>query len=232
MSISCVICNGDISFWSRGTLQDNTDICGDCKSEMNKIYSGFSSNCNEFSLYQVRTLLKKEAGFREFMAHLFKVNPSLSDYSETALRKIYRTIYEDELIHGIFAKHYKRGYGTFVATDKRLIFIDAGDYLSFAFKETIPLENVTSIDFLPSDNTIVIITPQKDIKLEPENQEQGAAFCEAVSHLMANQGETVPQEQSVTTILDLIERLGTLKQNGILTEQEFSQEKIKLFNKL
>jgi hypothetical protein len=43
MSMNCPICEGKVSFWSKVTLQDNIEICGDCKSDTNKIYSGFSS---------------------------------------------------------------------------------------------------------------------------------------------------------------------------------------------
>ena len=232
MSRNCAICEGNISFWSRGTLQDNVEICGDCKSEVNKIYSDFSSNCHEFSLYQVRTLLKKEAEFREFMMKLSKLNPTLSDYSEVAFRKIFRTINDDQLIHGIFGKHYERGFGTLVSTDKKLIFIDAGDYLSFAFKEIIPLDSITSIDFSPSNNILTIITFQKNIEVEAESHEYGNAFCIAVNQLINNTKKADPREYSISETLDLIERLGKLRQNGILTEEEFANEKAKLFDKL
>lgn len=229
---SCAICNGNISYWSRSRLSNNIEICGDCKSKMNKIYSEFSSYSNEFSLYQVNTLLRKESEFEEFKTGLFKINPSLSEYSWTALRKIFRITHDDQLIHAIFGKHYQRGYGTLVSTNKKLIFIDAGDYLNIVFKEVIPLENITSIDFSSSNNSITIITSQKNINVESENPEYGASFFEAINKLMSNLGKSEPKDQSVSTILDLVERLGKLRQSNILTDEEFSQEKAKLFSKL
>lgn len=233
MSMNCPICEGKVSFWSKVTLQDNIEICGDCKSDTNKIYSGFSSNSNEFSLYQVKTLLKKEVEFREFVTKLFKANSTLSDYSETTLRKIFRAINDDKLIHGIFGKHFERGFGTLILTDKRLIFIDAGDYLTFAFKETIALDLISSIDFSLSDNVITITISQKTIKIETDTPEYMAPFCDAVNGFIQNSSkEADTQDYSVSVILDLVERLGKLRQNGILTEDEFSAEKAKLFSKL
>ncbi|WP_347218946.1 PH domain-containing protein [Chryseobacterium sp.] len=195
---------------------------------MNKIYSQFSLYSNEFSLHQVNNLLKRESQFEGFKKKVFKINPSLSDYAEIALRKISQTIQDDQFIHGLLGKHYERGYGTLVSTDKRLMFIDAGDYQGFVFKETIPLENISSIDFSSSDNTIVITTAKKNIKIEAE--EYGPSFCEAVHQLMNCSGKMdIPD---ISVILDLVERLGALRQSNILTDEEFSQEKAKLFSKI
>lgn len=229
---SCAICNGDISFWSRSRLLNNIEICGDCKSKMNKIYSEFSLYSNEFSLHQVNTLFRKESEFEAFKTDLFKINSSFADYSDTALRKIFKAVNEDQLIHGIFGKHFQRGYGTLVATDKRLIFIDAGDYITFVFKESIPLENITSIEFSLSNNVITIIASGKNVEIETDGPQYTDSFCDAVKRFINNSGEADVQEYSASVILDLIERLGKLKQNGILTDEEFLKEKAKLFSKL
>ncbi|MCS4304726.1 PH domain-containing protein [Chryseobacterium sp. BIGb0232] len=199
---------------------------------MNKIYREFSLYSNEFSLYQVRTLLKKESQFEEFKTVLFRINPSLSDYSDIALRKIFRMVNDERFIHGIFGKHDQRGYGTLISTDKRLIFIDAGNDFSFVFKEIISLKNITSIDFSSSNNLITISTSEKNIIVGSENQGYGADFCEAVQQLLGNSDETKPQEQSASGILDMIERFGKLKENGILTHEEFTDQKKKLLDKL
>lgn len=229
---SCAICNNKISFWGGSKLLNKIEICEDCKSKMNKIYREFSLYSNEFSLYQVRTLLKKESQFEEFKTVLFRINPSLSDYSDIALRKIFRMVNDERFIHGIFGKHDQRGYGTLISTDKRLIFIDAGNDFSFVFKEIIPLKNITSIDFSSSNNLITISTSEKNIIVGSENQGYGADFCEAVQQLLGNSDDTKPQEQSASGILDMIERLGILRQSNILTDAEFSKEKAKLFNKI
>ncbi|REC59766.1 hypothetical protein DRF65_24475 [Chryseobacterium pennae] len=53
-----------------------------------------------------------------------------------------------------------------------------------------------------------------------------------VRELLRNSDETKPQEQSASGILDMIERFGKLKESGILTHEEFTEQKQKLLDKL
>lgn len=225
---SCAICKNNISL-SPEILLDNIEICSDCKSKLDRIYNGFSLNSNQFSIHQVKRLLKKELDVRQLKTDIFKINPSLSDYSGSALWNLFEVIQQEKLIHIIFGKHNQRGYGTFVSTDKRLIFIDAGAD-EIIFKEVIALGNIISIDFSSLNNIITVVIPQKVIEIELDYPQYGLPFCEAVNQLINNAVKIDTTE--VSAIFDLVERLGKLRQSNILTEEEFSKEKAKLFSKI
>ncbi|MGE8552592.1 MAG: PH domain-containing protein [Chryseobacterium jejuense] len=196
---------------------------------MDKIYNGFSLNSNQFSIHQAKRLLKKELDVRQLKTDIFKINPSLSDYSGSALWDLFETVQEDKLTHIVFGKHNQRGYGTFVSTDKRLIFIDAGND-EIIFKEVVALEDMSSIDFSPLTNIITVTISSRVIEITLDHPQYGLPFCEAVRQLINNSRKINTTE--VTAILDLVERLGKLRQSNILTEEEFLQEKAKLFSKI
>ncbi|SDI88758.1 PH domain-containing protein [Chryseobacterium jejuense] len=225
---SCAICESIVSLNS-GILLNNVEICSDCKSKLDKVYRGFSLNSSQFSVHQAKRLLKKERNVRQFKTDVLKINPSLSDYSGSALWDIFETIQEDKLIHIVFGKHRQRGYGTFVSTDKRLIFIDAGTD-EIIFKEVVALEDMSSIDFSPLTNIITVSISSRVIEITLDHPQYGLPFCEAVRQFINNSRKINTTE--VTAILDLVERLGKLRQSNILTEEEFLQEKAKLFSKI
>ncbi|MDN3692877.1 PH domain-containing protein [Chryseobacterium tructae] len=174
-------------------------------------------------------MLKKGSDVHQFKTEIFRINPNLPDYSGVVLWGVFETIQYEKLMHIVFGKHDQRGYGTLISTDKRLIFIDAG-IDEVLFKESIFLEDINSINFSPSNNIMTIVIPQKTIEIELDHPQSGVPFCEVVHQLISRSKKM--EIPDISIILDLVERLGTLKQKGILTDEEFSQEKAKLFSKL
>lgn len=225
---SCAICKNNISL-NPEILLDHSETCSDCKSKLDKIYNGFSLNSNQFTIHQAKRLLKKELDVRQLKADISKINPSLSNYSGSALWNLFEVIQQEKLIHIVFGKHNQRDYGTFVSTDKRLIFMDAGTD-EIVFKEVMALEDINSIDFSSLNNTITVVLSQKIVEIELDHPQYGLSFCEAVHQLINNLLKINTTE--VSTIFDLIEKLGALRQCNILTEKEFSKEKAKLFSKI
>jgi esterase/lipase superfamily enzyme len=56
-------------------------------------------------------------------------------------------------------------------------------------------------------------------------------FCEKVRNFMAHPEEYV-QAKTEPTVLDQLEQLGRLKENGVLSEDEFNDQKKKLIDLL
>ncbi len=118
-----------------------------------------------------------------------------------------------------------------VATDRRLIFVDkefmygltVEDY-SYSKISSIQYETavmLASIDIQVSDDLVEIDGVGKyDAKL----------FCEKVRDFMSGPKENFHKPEP--SALDQLEQLGRLKECGILSEEEFNEQKKNLLNKL
>ncbi|MBB6370262.1 PH domain-containing protein [Chryseobacterium shigense] len=117
-----------------------------------------------------------------------------------------------------------------VATERRLIFVDK-EFMYGLKVEDFSYDKVSSIQYEKSLMLASIDIHISDNILEIDNVGKYYAelFCEKVRDFMAQPKENF-QIKSEPTVLDKLEQLGRLKESGILSEEEFTEQKRRLLD--
>lgn len=145
---------------------------------------------------------------------------------------------KDEHLDNIIQGVYNEGQGILVSTDRRLIFIDKG--LLFGLKvEDFPLDKITSIQYETGlmFGKVTIHTSANIAVIDQVIKSQARGFAEFVRNKLSQpkQPQVVQQVVEVAPqadILGQLEKLAQLKEKGILSEDEFLEQKKKLLEKL
>ncbi len=117
-----------------------------------------------------------------------------------------------------------------VATDRRLIFVDKE--LMYGLKvEDFSYDKISSIQYETSLllASIDIHASDNIVEIDGVGKYYAELFCEKVRDFMARPKEYF-QAKPEPTILDQLEQLGRLKENGVLSEEEFNNQKKKLLD--
>ncbi|GAA5101224.1 hypothetical protein GCM10023210_40570 [Chryseobacterium ginsengisoli] len=145
---------------------------------------------------------------------------------------------DEKIIHAVTGNWEGRKQGLLVATDKKLIFLAYGIFNSF--EEIINYSVINSISCNPGVfyADISIFTSEKNILIENVNNKKNAlSFCNKMDEILSGskKGESKPinsNQNSEPDIMDQLKKLGELREKGILTDQEFTEQKKKLLDKL
>jgi hypothetical protein len=144
-------------------------------------------------------------------------------------------LWEDERCENIIRGFYARGTGILVATNKRLVFVDKG--MASLRVEDFPYGKITSIQYRLgfAGGTLTIFASGNKAEIEHVPKEQCKAFGDFVraritgvtDHASAPVAEPpqVAAAMSGDDVVDKLERLGKLKEQGILTDDEFQAQK-------
>lgn len=119
-----------------------------------------------------------------------------------------------------------------VATDRRLIFVDK----EFMYGLTVQDYSYTKISSIQYETAVMLasidIQVTDDIvEIDGVGRYHAELFCEKVRDFMSRP-EGYIQHKSEPTALDQLEQLGRLKESGILSEEEFNEQKKKIIDKL
>ena len=123
--------------------------------------------------------------------------------------------------------------GILVSTNRRLVFIDKG--LLYGLKvEDFPLDKITSIQYETGIlmGKIKIHTSGNIAEIDNIEKASTRNFSEFVRNKLSQPTKTTDTNNSQPDILTQIEKLGKLKDSGIITEDEFIEQKKKLLEKL
>ncbi len=135
----------------------------------------------------------------------------------------------DNIIQGI----YNEGQGILVSTDRRLIFIDKG--LLYGIRvEDFPLKNITSIQYETGllFGKVKIHTSGNIATIDQVDKATARKFAEFVRDKLSRPAEQPVQQASQPDVLAQLEKLAQLKEKGILSAEEFAEQKQKLLQKL
>ncbi|HOB43694.1 MAG: hypothetical protein BWY45_02970 [Euryarchaeota archaeon ADurb.Bin294] len=144
-------------------------------------------------------------------------------------------LWEDENLEKLVQGFYHGGTGILVATDKRLIFIDKG--LIYGLRvEDFPYDKLTSIQYKTGLilGEITIFASGNNAKIENIQKGEVKPFAEYVraritgkmGHASAPQNTPVAQDD----IISKLEKLASLKERGILSDEEFIEQKARILN--
>ncbi|WP_160137454.1 SHOCT domain-containing protein [Chryseobacterium sp. c4a] len=153
------------------------------------------------------------------------INSDLLSWASEDIEELSDILMEDEKIIHIVDGLLDGTAGLLFSTDHRIIFKGFG----LDFIEAIPHEKITLIQYVTSQKIIELATEEQKYMFEKSDPYFADQFCKTVNTFL--KGEEVV-EISKDSIFELLERLGQLKDNGILTQEEFTEQKQKLLNKL
>lgn len=151
------------------------------------------------------------------------------------LKELPSILWEDEVPKHIVQGIYEGGSGVLVATNKRLIFIDKG---IFSLKvEDFPYDKITSIQYSIGFilGEITIYASGNKAKITHIEKDVVRPFADWVRNYIntgaKEEKETVQSQAPSThtnTVIEQLKELAKLKEQGILTEEEFQAQKAKI----
>lgn len=153
------------------------------------------------------------------------INPGLLSWASEDIEQLSDIMMEDEKIIHIIDGLFDGTAGLLFSTDSRIIFKGLG----VDFIEVIPHEKITLIQYVNSQKTIELFTKEKVYKFEKSDPYFADQFCKTINAFFKGENNI---ELSTDSIFELLERLGKLKESGILTHEEFTEQKQKLLDKL
>jgi hypothetical protein len=139
-------------------------------------------------------------------------------------------LWEDEKLERLVTGIYNNGNGILAATNKRLVFVDKG--LIYGLKvEDFPYDKITSIQYQQGMviGEITIYASGNKAEIKWVDKALTKSFAEHVrARITATTSSVAPQPVAAQVADDPIaklERLASLKEKGILSEEEFRQQK-------
>lgn len=187
---------------------------------------------------------------QKIKAELEKLNANLSVFTKGEIRELPSLISEDEKILGITDAQFVNtlAAGILVATSKRMISVSK-EMFGTAKINDYPNEMIKSVSFVTNPRSPIIKLHLEERVVEFEcfmDKEDAETFYDIIRPIYNNPVQK-PQQQanpvnisnnsSVNAtlsleILDQLEKLGKLRENGILTDAEFTEQKKKLLGQL
>ena len=152
------------------------------------------------------------------------------------IKELPNILWEDEKLEKLIQGFYEKGTGILVATNKRLIFIDKS-LLGKLRVEDFPYDKISSIQYQAGliYGNITIFSSGNKAKIEQLDKKQTRNFADYVRARISGGKEhasapTPPAEVSSDDVISKLEKLANLKERGILSEEEFLEQKKKILN--
>ncbi len=154
------------------------------------------------------------------------------------IKELPSVLWEDEKLEKMVQGLYGKGQGILVATNKRLIFLDKGMVGNLRM-EDFAYDKITSVQFDTGMimGKITLYVAGNKAEISQIEKKQVRTFCDYVRAKIGSQqhASTIPAPAAATQENDIIsqlEKLGILKEKGILTEAEFETKKKELLARL
>lgn len=235
---NCGNCSTELKFGNTpilggGKLASGERICLDCFRKFIKIDS--TANTKKFTLDEVKAILSNsQQTTNRIQEQLEKIGLSKSSalWGRKEIAELPAIIPEGEEIFGLIQGVYNGGQGILVATDRRLLFVDKG--LLYGLKvEDFGLDKVTSVQIetglILAD--IKIMASGNIAKIANVDKTEGRKFCEKVRAKLSEPKQTLAPVTVIQQQVDVADQLGklaALKDQGVLTQEEFNAQKKKL----
>jgi hypothetical protein len=149
------------------------------------------------------------------------------------IQELPRILWEDEKIEKIIQGRYGKGHGVMVATNKRVIFISKGFGGRVA---DFPYDTISDIQYeiglVFCDITINTSGDYAIIQNIPKNDVKNFAEFLKAKIKGINESKQPSSDSDSDDVFVKIEKLAKLREKGILSEEEFSEQKQKLLSSL
>lgn len=151
------------------------------------------------------------------------------------IKELPNILWDNESLEKIVQGMYNNKQGVLVATSLRLIFIDKGLLYGLSV-EDFPYDKISSIQYETKMmfGKITIYTSGNKATIEQIDKKQTRDFAEYVRNKISKNGNKpdVSKEKSTPPddVVTQLERLAKLKEQGILSQDEFDAQKQKILN--
>ena len=179
------------------------------------------------TLEQVKTQIQKIDGLSKFVGR-------------REIKELPNILWENENVENLIQGTYNNGNGILVATNIRLIFIDKG--LVFGLKvEDFPYDKISSIQystgimlgkltiFASGNKAIIDNVDKKRVRVFGDYLRNKITSNNSDSFLNTSPTSNSDNENQ-DDMLSKLERIAKFREQGILTEEEFIQQKQKILN--
>lgn len=245
---NCALCSQEMKFmntptFSSGKLSDGNAVCTNCFKRINNANPSIAFKLKKHSLADIKNLLQegdevrsnlgtKLEEIKEQISKL-KLDNVSSFLGRKEINELPNILALNESLDNLIQGVYNNGHGILVSTDRRLIFIDKG--LIYGLKvEDFPLDKITSIQYETGIifGKVKIHTSGNIAVIDKVDKTSARQFGEFVRNKLSQPKTTAQPEMQQPSVLDQLEKLGKLKESGILSEEEFNEQKKKLLDKL
>lgn len=173
-------------------------------------------------LEEVKAQIQKQSGISKFLGR-------------REIKELPSILWEDEVIENMIQGTYNNGTGILVATNKRLIFIDKG--LIKLSVEDFPYDKISTLQYktgiLLGNMTVFTSGNRAEIKNLAKNETK--PFAEYVRARITQKSDhaSVAKQSNPDSTEDKyvkLERIASLRKQGIISEEEFNIEKTKILS--
>lgn len=173
------------------------------------------------TLIEIQSQIKNLAGFESFLGR-------------KEIKELPSILWEDEKVENIIQGTYNNGNGVLVATNIRLVFVDKG--LLFGLKvEDFPYDKISSIQYETGIlmGKLTIFTSGNKAIIDNVIKAKVRVFGDSIRAKISSPKEVLNNNSQINNhqpldVADQLERLAKLKVQGILNEEEFLQQKMKI----
>jgi hypothetical protein len=225
-----------------GKLSDGGVVCSSCFKKINNINPSIAFKLKNHSSNDIKNLLEAKQNDNDLKnSRLYEIKKqiqelklsNISNYlGRKEINELPQILAESETIDNIAQGTYNNGQGILVSTNRRLVFVDKG--LLYGLKvEDFPLDKITTIQYETGllHGEIKIHTSGNIAKIDNVEKATARAFAEFVRNKLSQPKETTaPIVNNQPDVYDQLEKLAKLKEQGILTQEEFDTQKKKLLN--
>jgi len=245
---NCGLCSTELKFmntptFGSGKLSDGGEICTDCLKKVNRVNSNITFKIKKLSLVDIQNLLsentiesdKKNQRLEEIKSEIqnLKLDNISTVFGRKEINELPQILAPTEQIDNIIQGTYNNGQGILFSTNRRLLFVDKGVFYGLKV-EDFPLDKISSIQYETGLllGKVKVHTSGNIATIDNIGKESARKFAEFVRNKISHHKEFQPQNTPQTDILGQLEKLATFKENGILSEEEFVEQKKKLLEKL
>lgn len=148
------------------------------------------------------------------------------------IKKLESHLWEGEHVTAMTTGAYGRGTGLVVMTDRRLLFVQDG--VMSKTTEDFPYSKISSVSWQSGMalGTIVVFASGNKAEIKNVHKDDGKGIVDALRERLADSPPpaavaTAPPSAPVD-VADQLTKLAALRDQGILTDEEFTAQKVKL----
>lgn len=226
-------------FSTREQLADHTYVCNTCGERARNALANMYLSTTIFSsctAFQVQELLVKGQQFEKFYCRIVNDYFSISLLQSSLINKLFIVLLEGENIMFGDKALYENKTGALFVTNKRLLFV--AENSPVGFPEIIDYNDIISVDMVDFNCEIRITTSDSVLLFLKVlwTKEFYKRIKKQIALLNENENEQVQvlpsQNSNNPSVFDILERLGSFRQNGVITDEEFAEQKKKLLERL
>lgn len=153
------------------------------------------------------------------------------------IKRLIGYLWDDEQVERMTKGSYGVGTGLLVLTDRRLVFLKDGTMSKTS--EDFPLEKISSVQWSSGLmlGTITIFASGNKAEIKNVNKDDGKEITDQIRHRLSapkavvGTGDQVVQPPALD-IPDQLRKLGELRNEGIVTQEEFEAKKADLLSRM